>query len=182
MVSQMFPGFEISNLYNYLLLLLVASLRIGSFLVASPFFGSRMIPLQIRIILSIALGFCLVGFIKFPELEILRGSYLIPIVFQEIFLGLVAGMIVTICFSVVLLAGELIATTSGLAFASQIDPASGAQSPVISQIFSLFLLLMFFSVNGHLMVFEIIIESFELIPIGAFNETIERLMVALKSS
>ena len=182
MFSQVFPGFEISNLYNYLLLLLVASLRIGSFLVASPFFGSRMIPLQIRIILSIALGFCLVGFIKFPELETLRGAYLIPIIFQEIFLGLVAGMIVTICFSVVLLAGELIATTSGLAFASQIDPASGAQSPVISQIFSLFLLLMFFSVNGHLMVFEIIIQSFELIPIGALGETIERLMVALKSS
>ena len=76
-------------------------------------------------------------------------------------------MILSICFGAVILAGEKIATTSGLAFASQVDPSSGAQSPVISQIFSLFLLLLFFSVNGHLVVFELIIKSFETFPVGS---------------
>ena len=71
-------------------------------------------------------------------------------------------------FSSVILAGEKIAATSGLAFAAQIDPTSGAQSPVISQIFQLFLLILFFSVNGHLIVFELFYKSYEMVPIGSF--------------
>tara|TARA_B100000035_G_C20632380_1_gene392932 strand:- start:39 stop:569 length:531 start_codon:yes stop_codon:yes gene_type:complete len=77
-------------------------------------------------------------------------------------------MVLSICFSSVILAGEKIAATSGLAFAAQIDPTSGAQSPVISQIFQLFLLILFFSLNGHLIIFDLIFKSFELVPIGSF--------------
>ena len=40
-------------------------------------------------------------------------------------------MTLSICFGTVILAGEKIAATSGLAFASQVDPTSGAQSPVL---------------------------------------------------
>ena len=79
-------------------------------------------------------------------------------------------MVLSICFSSVILAGEKIAATSGLAFAAQIDPVSGAQSPVISQIFQLFLLILFFSLNGHLVIFDLIFKSFELVPLGSFYE------------
>jgi flagellar biosynthetic protein FliR len=74
------------------------------------------------------------------------------------------------CFSTVILAGEKIAATSGLAFASQVDPANGAQSPVISQIFSLFLLVLFFSLNGHLVIFELLYKSYETLPLGSLND------------
>ena len=77
-------------------------------------------------------------------------------------------MTLSICFGTVILAGEKIAATSGLAFASQVDPTSGAQSPVISQIFSLFLLILFFALNGHLIILELIFKSFEKLPIGSF--------------
>ena len=73
-------------------------------------------------------------------------------------------------FSAASLAGEKIAATSGLAFAAQIDPTSGAQSPVISQIFQLFLLILFFSLNGHLIIFDLIFKSFDLVPLGSFYE------------
>ena len=65
---------------------------------------------------------------------------------------------------------DRIAATSGLAFASQVDPSNGAQSPVISQIFSLFLLVLFFSLNGHLVIFEMIFLSYERLPIGGMVE------------
>ena len=106
--------------------------------------------------------------VEFPDLQILMGASLVPIVFQEVFVGLACGMVLSICFSSVILAGEKIAATSGLAFAAQIDPTSGAQSPVISQIFQLFLLILFFSLNGHLIIFDLIFKSFELVPIGSF--------------
>jgi len=164
------PGTSLQSISVYLLLLMLSSLRIGAFLVASPFFGSRMVPLTVRIVFSIALGLGIMSQVDFPDLEILMGASLIPIVFQEIFVGLACGMVLSICFSSVILAGEKIAATSGLAFAAQIDPVSGAQSPVISQIFQLFLLILFFSLNGHLVIFDLIFKSFELVPLGSFYE------------
>ena len=161
-------GLDLQTLPIYLLFLMLASLRVGAFLVASPFFGSRMIPLTVRIVFSISLGLGLVTQIKFPELEQIVGANLIPIIFQEVFIGLACGMVLNICFSSVILAGEKIAATSGLALAAQIDPTSGAQSPVISQIFQLFLLVLFFSLNGHLIIFDLLFKSFSFVPIGSF--------------
>ena len=162
------PGTSLQSISVYLLLLMLSALRIGAFLVASPFFGSRMIPLTVRIVFSIALGLGIMSQVEFPDLQILMGASIVPIVFQEVFVGLACGMVLSICFSSVILAGEKIAATSGLAFAAQIDPTSGAQSPVISQIFQLFLLILFFSLNGHLIIFDLIFKSFELVPVGSF--------------
>ena len=172
-------GLDLQTLPIYLLFLMLASLRVGAFLVASPFFGSRMIPLTVRIVFSISLGLGLVAQIKFPELEQIVGANLVPIIFQEVFIGLACGMVLNICFSSVILAGEKIAATSGLALAAQIDPTSGAQSPVISQIFQLFLLVLFFSLNGHLIIFDLLFKSFSFVPIGSFysfDRVIEKAM------
>ena len=175
-------GTSLQSISVYLMLLMVSSLRIGAFLVASPFFGSRMIPLQVRIVFSIALGIGIMSQVEFPSLNILTGASLLPIIFQEVFVGLACGMVLSICFSSVILAGEKIAATSGLAFAAQIDPTSGAQSPVISQIFQLFLLILFFSLNGHLVIFDLIYKSFDLVPIGSFYEFETLIEKSIRSS
>ena len=91
-------------------------------------------------------------------------------------------MVLTMCFSTVILAGEKIAATSGLAFASQIDPTNGAQSPVISQIFSLFLLVLFFSLNGHLVIFELLFKSYDTIPLGTLNNISQTVALAIEAS
>ena len=176
------PGTSLQSISVYLLLLMLSALRIGAFLVASPFFGSRMIPLPVRIVFSIALGLGIMSQVEFPDLQILMGASLVPIIFQEVFVGLACGMVLSICFSSVILAGEKIAATSGLAFAAQIDPTSGAQSPVISQIFQLFLLILFFSLNGHLIIFDLIFKSFELVPIGSFYNFEQVIEKSIQSS
>ena len=162
-----FPGMSLQSIPQYLLLLLLSTLRIGSFLLSAPFFGSRMIPLPVRVVFSFSLGLWFLNNISFPNFEQLTGVNLIPIILQEISIGIICGLVLSVCFGTVILAGEKIATTSGLAFASQVDPSSGAQSPVISQVFSLFLIILFFSVNGHLIIFELIIRSFDRFPIGS---------------
>ncbi len=129
-----------------------------------------MVPLPVRIVFSFGIGVWVLSNIKLPPLEILVGIDLLPIILQEVFIGLSCGMVLSICFGTVILAGEKIAATSGLAFASQVDPSSGAQSPVISQIFSLFLLVLFFSLNGHLIIFDLIFKSYESLPIGGMVE------------
>lgn len=180
--SLSFPALELQSLHIFILTLFIASLRVGAFLVASPFFGSRMVPLPVRIVFSVALGLGAMTYVRFPNYDILMSAEIIPIIFQEVMLGLTCGMILNICFSAVILAGEKIATTSGLAFASQVDPVNGAQSPVISQIFSLFLLVLFFSLNGHLVIFELLYKSYQKIPIGSLNSLTETFKLALEAS
>ncbi len=164
------PGLDLQELSIFFILILVSSLRVGAFLIAAPFFGSRMVPLQIRIVFSFCLGFWILDVAAFPDVSELLGVKLIPIVFQEIIIGVSAGMLVSIAFAAVGLAGEKIAATSGLAFASQVDPTGAGQSPVISSFFTLFMIVIFFSLNGHLVVFSLIHDSFEAIPIGKFDD------------
>ena len=177
-----FPALELQSILVYLLSLFLASLRMGAFLVASPFFGSRMIPLPVRIVFSIALGLGAMNYVSFPNFEVLTSVAIVPIIFQEIALGLTCGMILNMCFSTVILAGEKIAATSGLAFASQVDPANGAQSPVISQIFSLFLLVLFFSLNGHLVIFELLYKSYDTLPLGSLNDLNSMFSLGIEAS
>ena len=176
------PGLEMQELFTFLILLLIASLRVGAFLISAPFFGSRMVPLQIRIVFSFCLGFWILDTLQFPDQNTLLGPKLILIVLQELFIGLTVGLVLNICFAAVTLAGEKIAATSGLAFASQVDPTGGGQSPVISQIFFLFLIVVFFSVNGHLITLGLIYKSFEFYPLGQFTSYGELVSAGLSAS
>ena len=58
-------------------------------------------------------------------------------------IGLSSGLILTILFSAASLAGEKIAASTGLSFAGLVDPESGTQTPVLSQILSLFMIVIF---------------------------------------
>ncbi|MDA9226346.1 flagellar biosynthetic protein FliR [bacterium] len=176
------PGLELQELFTFLILLLIASLRVGAFLISAPFFGGRMVPLQIRIVFSFCLGFWILGTLQFPDQNTLLGPKLVLIVLQELFIGLTVGLVLNICFAAVSLAGEKIAATSGLAFASQVDPTGGGQSPVISQIFMIFMIVVFFSVNGHLIVLGLIYKSFEFYPLGQFTSYGDLISAGLSAS
>ena len=155
-----------SNILTFIVSTVKTPFTFITSIISAPFFGGRMVPLQIRIVFSFCLGFWILGTLQFPQQSVLVGPKLILIVMQEIFIGLTVGLVLNICFAAVSLAGEKIAATSGLAFASQVDPTGGGQSPVISQIFMLFLIVVFFSVNGHLIILGLIYKSFTLYPLG----------------
>ena len=161
------PASALNSIFIVLFDLLLLSLRIGAFLIAAPFFGSRMVPLNVRIILIFSLAIFLQGWIETPDFSNLVVSKFILMIFVELALGLTAGHIFAIAFSTVSVAGEQIAATSGLSFAMQVDPATGTQSPIISQFLTLFILMIFFATDAHLVVFSILLESYAYIPVGA---------------
>ena len=98
-----YAGISLQSIPVYLLLLLLSTLRVGSFLLSSPFFGSRMVPLPVRIVFSFGIGVWVLSNIKLPPLEILVGIDLLPIILQEVFIGLSCGMVLSICFGTVIL-------------------------------------------------------------------------------
>ena len=175
--SEMIPGLELAEIVSLLGALALASIRVGSFFLASPFFGYRVIPVQVRIIVSFASSFLIFSYIPVPNINELAGINLVISIFQELVIGVSSGLILKVLFASAELAGEKIAASTGLSFAGLIDPESGAQTPVISQIFSMFMLLTFLSLNGHLLALSIILESYKVFPIGTkgFNLNIIKL-------
>ena len=63
------PGVNLFNLYQYMVIFFISSLRISSFLISAPFFSLGGIPLQVRIIASMSLTVFLFPVIKVPEIQ-----------------------------------------------------------------------------------------------------------------
>ena len=162
-----FPGLNINNIVTVLPLFFLATVRVGSFVISSPLFGMRGVPTPIRVVISFILGLAVISFTGLPSEDLLSSLNFIFIVLVEIAVGLTAGLIVTIWFSSVALAGEKMATSAGLGYAAQIDPQAGGHTPVVSVILNLFLIVLFVSLDGHLLMLRVFFESFSILPIGS---------------
>ena len=164
------PGINLLQLTELTSGFFLSSIRIGAFLLSSPLFGARYVILPIRIVITMMLATMIFSGLpenftsSFQETSL---PNFITIILKEIAIGLTGGLILTIWFSAAALAGEKIATSCGLGYAMQVDPSSGTSSPVISQIFNLFLIVIFVSIDGHLLVLRTLMDSYELIPIGS---------------
>ena len=166
------PGLNLQALLEMVAQFLFASLRIGSFLLSSPLFGAAFISLPVRILVSIGLTVMVVSVTpNLPSVTVITSAQGVIFAITEIIIGVSAGLILTVFFAAAALAGEKIASSSGLAMATAVDPTSGSSSPVMAQILTLFLLVVFMSLDGHLAVIRTIIESYEFFPIGSMPDT-----------
>jgi len=172
------PGLELPILLDTILLFFFCSIRIAAFLIASPIFGAGYVILPVRILFGMVLTLSVFQNHSIVlDTETMASALGVILIIKEIAIGLSAGLVLTIWFSAASLAGEKIASTSGLAFAAQVDPNTGASTPVISQIFMLFLLVVFLAIDGHLIVLRTLLDSYEFIPI----DSIPTLGILIKS-
>ena len=94
-----FPGIDLTNLYQLVLMFFFSSLRISSLLISMPFFSTSFIPLQVRIILSMCITFFIFQNIKLPDVMEMSILSIFIIILAEIGLGLSVGLILNIMFS-----------------------------------------------------------------------------------
>lgn len=143
--------------------------RFSGLFLTAPFFSSTSIPPTIKIVfilvLSWACSFMVPGELSF---EHFNGLYIIYII-QEIAFGLLMGFILQIVFQVFVLGGQIISMQAGLGFAVMVDPASKASVPVVSQMYSFMVLLIFLAINGHIALLDALMTSFKVKPIGSLT-------------
>ncbi|MEM8578320.1 MAG: flagellar biosynthetic protein FliR [Pseudomonadota bacterium] len=161
------PSLALGEVMGVLLQFLFMMLRIGAFLVAAPLFSARYVPLQVRLVMAVCLTLPLFASSPLPDPQSLNTARLALFVFRELALGVAAGLLLQILFAAAVIAGDRIANTAGLGLAAQVDPNTGVQSPVIGQFFTLFLIAVFLSLDGHLAAIRTILESYTLIPVTA---------------
>ncbi len=140
--------------------------RISAMMLAAPVFGARMMPVRIRIMLAMSISVLTVPLL--PPVPLVDPISLAAanILFQQIIIGIATGLIIQMVFQSLVIAGEAIANGMGLGFARMVDPANGVQVPVISQFFVVLATLLFVILNGHLLLIQLMVRSFEVLPIG----------------
>lgn len=72
------------------------------------------------------------------------------------------------------LAGHLTGLQMALGFAELSDPANGISVTVVARIYQVMAQLLFVLINGHLLFFMVVIDSFHALPIGHFLMIIDR--------
>jgi len=154
--------------------------RISAMMLASPVFGARMMPVRIRIVLAMVISALSIPLLPPVPMVDLISFDAAGILFQQIIIGVSMGVIVQMVFQALVVAGEAIANGMGLGFARMVDPANGVQVPVISQFLVVMATLLFVILNGHLLLIQLVIRSFEILPISSSGLSLPGFMAVVK--
>lgn len=140
----------------------------------TPVIGSRNVPLQIKIWLSLFMAIVVFPFVNVPGTIGLDNTMQYSVnLGRELMVGLLIGYIGLLFFSAVLIAGQVIDMQMGFGLVNVIDPMSQTQIPVMGQLKYLIAILIFLMVNGHHWFILAVSKSFEIVPLGAFSYTPE---------
>lgn len=142
--------------------------RISAAFIAAPVFGNLSIPLPARVSLAGAIAFLVMAVHPVTPPAQIFGVTTILSVAAEALIGLALGFILQIAFAAPLIAGELIGGAMGIGFANTVDPIHGQSSQALSSFLSILLTLLFLSVDGHLVLVDMVVKSYEVLPPGAW--------------
>lgn len=143
--------------------------RIGAMFMVMPIIGSRTVPARVRLLLAFLITIITVPLLPaLPEAPSLSLTTFI-FVAQELLIGIMVGYTFQVVFQVFVLSGQFMAMKMGLGFASMNDPTNGVQTTVLSQFFLMLMTLMFVSVNGHVVLIKLLVESFTSLPPGVWT-------------
>ncbi|WP_341501686.1 flagellar biosynthetic protein FliR [Gallaecimonas sp. GXIMD4217] len=141
--------------------------RIGAMLTAMAAIGTKMVPLRIRTLLTFAVTLVVVPTLPaMPEVALFSVQGML-ITALQVLVGVAMGFVSVMVMQVMVLAGQVIAFQASLGFAAMVDPVSGQQTPVVSQFFLNLAILIFFAINGHLWMLEMLHHSFFVLPVGS---------------
>lgn len=146
--------------------------RVGGLVMTAPVFGSKPIPVRIRLVLAIAISLVIAPVVSpaVPRIDALSPDAIL-ITIQQVLIGVMMGFSLQLVVSAIITGGQTIALQMGLGFSLMVDPQNGTQAPVLSQFYILMVLLVFLALDGHLVLIEILAESFRTIPIATHGIT-----------
>ncbi|MBL8288114.1 MAG: flagellar biosynthetic protein FliR [Rubrivivax sp.] len=159
--------FTEAQLLAWLTPLLWPFLRALALFSALPVLGQRNVPIRVRVALA--------GFIALaaqatlpamPPVPLDSLPQLLPLVAQQLVIGLALGFSVRLVFAAVEFAGELVGLQMGLNFAGFFDPISAGTATPSSRFFGTTIAWLFIVINGHLIVIAALAQSFDAFPVG----------------
>lgn len=160
-------GIDIHALINPLLALVFPFFRILAFLHFCPVLDNRAFSRRIKTVLALALAVIITPML--PEKVLLNELFSMRTLLltgEQLLWGMLFGMAMQLVFVALQTAGHILSMNMGLGMAMMNDPVNGSSTTVISQMIYTFCGLLFFVMDGHLLVVTILYKGFVWWPIG----------------
>lgn len=141
--------------------------RIGSCLMVAPVFGAVTVPMRLRVVLAGAIALLVAPLIPQPAGVSALSVAGVLITVQQVIIGVALGFCLQILFTGVSLGGDLLANSMGLSLSFNLDPLGGEQTPVLSQLYTVLVTLIFLLLNGDLALIRVLVQGFRTLPIGS---------------
>ena len=151
-------------------------LRTGALLMAAPLIGTRAVSVRVRVIIAGALAMALAPLLPGTPNHIAFDASTVLNVARELAVGACMGFMLRLAFEAGAMAGELVSQGTGLAFAQMSDPLRGVNSGVVGQWFYLAFGLLFFTLNGHLALVSLLVDSYRSLPIGTALPDVQQVL------
>ena len=152
--------------------------RILGFISVAPLFGHRSITMIVKALVGLALAATVVPALpSLPRVDIVSVQGAL-VIFQQSLIGLAIGLMMQVTFVAIDLAGQACGLSMGFGFASFFDPSSGTNQTVISTLFGILAMLVFLSLDGHLLMISALIESFYTLPVNTESFHFDYLAIA----
>ncbi|GFI08154.1 MAG: flagellar biosynthetic protein FliR [Lachnospiraceae bacterium] len=144
------------------------AMRISGLIFMNPLFGRRNVPNNAKAAMVLVFTFLVYSTMEEPELSyefassFLYGFFLL----KEFLVGYVLGYVMELFFFVITHAGSIIDFHMGLSMSMVYDPQTNAQIAMSGNLYQIFYTLIFFAVDGHLVLIRMLLRSGELVPYG----------------
>ena len=149
-----------------LLALLLGAARTGAWMMICPPFNSRLIPGQVKVLLSIGLALPMAPYLS-ANLPSIQTSAIIVSAIQQVFIGAALGFITYLFFAAVQAAGDLLDVFGGFTLAAAYDPLSQNQSSVFGRFYNLVAATILFASEGHQLILRGFMQSYKTLPLDA---------------
>lgn len=143
-------------------------IRITAFMVISPVFSQKGIPNITKMIVAAALMIVTISSVS--NFDPIDNLFLFAfVVWKEVLFGLAMGFLSQLVFTGVEIAGQMIDFQVGFSMAQAFDPTFGMMTSQYGKLYYWLTLMMVFLTNLHHYLIKGVINSFQLVPIGAVN-------------
>jgi flagellar biosynthetic protein FliR len=160
------------------LAIMLGAVRTGAWMMVCPPLNSRLIPGQVKALLSVGLTLPMAPYLTttVPSLET---KDLIASAALQVFVGAALGFFTALLFAAVQAAGDLLDLFSGFTLAAAYDPFTQSSSSIFGRFYNLVALTLLFAGDGHQMILRGFLQSFRTLPLDAsFSaETFSRLLL-----
>jgi flagellar biosynthetic protein FliR len=132
-----------------------------------PIFSQRAVPMRVRVGLAMFISIAAQPSLPAMPLTPLDSMpMLFLLLVQQLLIGLSMGFAVRVVFASMEFAGELIGLQMGLNYAGFFDPGTGSQGTATARFFGSMVSFLFVAINGHLLLIQALVQSFQIFPVG----------------
>ena len=160
---------HLPDLSGAILIYFLVFARTGAMIMLLPAIGEQTIPTPVRLVLALAISVALAPVVQatYHDTAPATAMALALLIAKEITAGVLIGAMARILMSALQVAGTLIATQTGLAYAQTLDPTQGGQSAEIGNFITLLATVLIFATNLHHLAIGAVAGSYAMIPPGA---------------